>query len=137
MKIGIVGSMQMTERMLDAVEKLKENGHDAFVVSVFAEKYVGKSDEEKEVLKIHHKNNLDAMRVDCERIKDVDAILALNVEKSGIPNYIGGNTFLEIGYAHILGKKIYLLNPIPEIPYYKTELVAMQPIVLNGDLSRI
>ena len=42
MKIGIVGSMQMTEQMLDAAEKLKQRGHDAFVVSVFAEKYVGK-----------------------------------------------------------------------------------------------
>jgi hypothetical protein len=137
MRIGIVGSMQMTERMLGAAETLKQHGHDAFVTSIFAEAYVGKTDEEKETIKIDHKNNHDVMRRDCERIKDVDAVLAMNLEKSGIPNYIGGNTFLEIGYAHILGKKIYLLNPIPEIPYYKTELIAMQPVILNGDLSKI
>ena len=137
MRIGVVGSMQVTERMIEAAEELKRRGHDAFVLSVFAEEYVGKTDEEKEVLKLDHKNNFDAMRVDCERIKDVDAVLALNVEKSGIPNYIGGNAFLELGYAHILNKKIYLLNPIPEIPFYKTELIAMQPVILDGDLSKV
>ena len=137
MKIGIVGSMQLTERMYGAAESLKQRGHDAFVVSIFAQDYLSKTDEEKEELKIHQKNNLDAMRRDCERIKEVDAILVMNLDKGGIPNYIGGNTFLEIGYAHILDKKIYLYNPIPEIPYYKTELVAMKPVILNGDLSRV
>ena len=137
MRIGIVGSMQLTERMYEAAEKLKERGHDAFVVSLFAEDYLGKTDEVKEELKIHQKNNLDAIRGDCERIKEVDAILAMNLDKGGIQNYIGGNTFLEIGYAHILNKKIYLYNPIPEISYYKTELIAIKPVILNGDLSRV
>lgn len=137
MRIGIIGSMQLTERMYEAAELLKTLGHDAFVVSAFAPDFVGKTDDEKEVIKIHQKNNNDAMRVDCERIKDVDAVLVMNLEKNGVPNYIGGNAFLEMGYAHILGKGIYLYNPIPEIPFYKTEIVAMKPVILDGDLARV
>jgi hypothetical protein len=71
-----------------------------------------------------------------EKIKEVDAILILNFEKRGIEGYIGGNTFLEMGFAHILNKKIFLLNEIPEM-LYKDEIKAMQPIVLDGDLSKI
>ncbi|HSX41831.1 MAG TPA: hypothetical protein VLE93_00600 [Candidatus Saccharimonadales bacterium] len=137
MKIGVIGSMQHTEKMLEARNALIEHGHDAFVVSIFTETFLGKNDIEKEELKIHQKNNLDAMRQDCERLKDVDAVLAMNIEKNGEKNYIGGNTFLEIGYAHILDKKLYLYNPIPENPYYKTEIVAMKPVVINGDYSLI
>lgn len=41
-----------------------------------------------------------------------------------------------MAFAHVLDKKIFLLNPIPEIPY-KDEIVAMQPIILDGDLAKI
>jgi predicted RNA-binding protein with PUA domain len=60
----------------------------------------------------------------------------VNIDKGGFSNYIGGNAFLEMGFAHILNKKIFLLNEIPEM-IYTDEILAMQPIVLNGDLSKI
>lgn len=44
---------------------------------------------------------------------------------------------MEIGFAHVLNQKVFLLNPIPDIPYYKIEIVAVQPIILNGDLSKV
>lgn len=69
-------------------------------------------------------------------IKQYDIVLVVNTEKNGISGYIGGNTFLEIGFAHVLGKKIYLLNKIPEVGY-KDELEAMDPIVINNDLNLI
>lgn len=69
-------------------------------------------------------------------LKNVDAFLAVNFDKHNIPNYIGGNTFLEISFAHILDKKVYLLNPIPEM-IYTDELTAMQPTILHGDLHKI
>ncbi len=69
-------------------------------------------------------------------IKESDGILVGNLEKHGIHDYIGGNTFLEMAFAHILDKPIYLQNPIPEISY-KDELIAMQPIIINGDFSKI
>lgn len=62
--------------------------------------------------------------------------MVINHEKKGIKNYIGGNTFLEVGMAFWLNKKIFFLNPIPKMDYY-TELAAMGPIVLDGDFSKI
>ena len=41
-----------------------------------------------------------------------------------------------MGVAYYLEKPIYLLNPIPEMPY-TSEIEAMEPIVLNSDLSKI
>ena len=49
-------------------------------------------------------------------------------------NYIGGNTFLEMGVAFYLNKPIYLLNIIPEIDY-KEELLGMKPTIINNNLE--
>lgn len=136
MKIGIVGSMQFTERMLEMKEKLIELGHEAFLTDLHGP-FIGKTDEEKETIKIDQKQNQDAIRQFWYMMQGADALLVLNLDKHGIANYIGGNTFLEIGFAHVLNQKIFLLNPIPEMPYYKTEIEAMKPVVINGDLSLI
>jgi len=69
-------------------------------------------------------------------IKNADAILIANFEKNKIKNYIGGNSFLEMGFAHVLNKKIFIFNNIPEM-IYTDEIKAMQPIVLNGNLTKI
>jgi len=57
-------------------------------------------------------------------------------KKKGVKNYVGGNSFLEMGFAFILKKKIFLLNDIPEMPY-TSEIVAMKPICLKGNLEKI
>ncbi len=136
MKIGVIGSMQYTEKMIKARNKLIALGHDAFVTSL-ASPFIGKTDEEKEKIKIEQKNDQDAIREFWRLMQGADAVLAINLDKHGVKNYIGGNTFLEIGFAHVLNQKIFLLNPIPEMPYYKTEIVAMKPIVIGGDYSLI
>ena len=136
MKIGVVGSMQYTEKMIDLRDKLIAAGHDAYVTNL-ASPFIGKTDEEKEEIKLRQKNNLDAIREFWKLMQGGDAILVANYEKHGVSNYIGGNTFLEIGFAHVLDQKIFLLNPIPEMPYYETEIVAMKPVVIDGDLARI
>jgi hypothetical protein len=41
------------------------------------------------------------------KIRPQDAILVLNFEKNGQPNYIGGATFLEVFKAFELNKKIF------------------------------
>jgi hypothetical protein len=71
-----------------------------------------------------------------KNIKKSDAILVLNYERKKISGYIGGNTFLEIGLAFWLNKKIFLLNPVPNMDY-SAEIRAMLPIVTYGDLTRI
>ena len=98
---------------------------------------VGKSDDEKEKMKLHQKYNLDAIREFWKLMQGADAILVANFDKNGINNYIGGNTLMEIGFAYVLNQKIFLLNPIPNIPYYKTEIEAMKPVILNRNLEKI
>ncbi len=65
-----------------------------------------------------------------------DAILVLNFDKKGIKNYVGGNTLMEIAFAHVNNKKIYLLNPVPDLSY-NDEILAMYDVILNGDLTKI
>ena len=69
-----------------------------------------------------------------EKIQKSDAILIANYTKNGITNYIGANTFLEMGFAYILKKKIFLLNEIPE-QQNTVEIEALRPILLNGNLD--
>ncbi len=136
MKIGVIGSMQFTEKMLQTCNELQDFGHEGFVTDLH-KAMIGKSEDEIEKIKIYQKNNKDAIREFWKAMQGADAVLVLNLDKNGIKNYIGGNTFLEIGFAHVLNQKIFLLNPVPEIPYYKSEITAMNPIILNGDLSKI
>lgn len=136
MKIGVAGSMQYTEKMIEIVKQLEAMGHQVFT-SKFADEYIGKSDNEKETLKLNHKYNHDAIREFWKPMQDADALIVANYDKHGIKNYIGGNAFLEMGFAYVLNQKIYLMNPIPDMPYYGTEIIAMRPIVLNGDLKMI
>jgi nucleoside 2-deoxyribosyltransferase len=136
MKIGIIGSMHFTEKMIEARDKLKKLGHDAFITNL-AEPFIGKTDQEKEKIKIHQKNNLDAIREFWNLLQGADAVLVMNLDKNGIKNYIGGNTLMEIGFAHVLKQKIFLYNPVPDIPYYKSEIEAVRPVIIHGDLGLI
>jgi hypothetical protein len=136
MRIGIIGSMQHTEKMIDLRDQLIGLGHEAYITNLAAP-FIGKSDEEKEQIKLEQKNNQDAIREFWQLMQGGDAVLVANYDKNGIANYIGGNAFLEIGFAHVLNQKIYLLNPIPEIKFYDTEIAAMKPTVINGDLTLI
>jgi len=136
MKIGIVGSMQFTDQMLDAKRKLEKLGHEVFITK-FAADMAGKTAEEQEVLKLDQKYNQDAIREFWNQMQGLDAILVMNIDKKGIKNYIGGNTLMEIGFAHVLNQKIFLYHPIPDIEFYKTEIEAVKPIIINEDLSQI
>ena len=135
MKIGIIGSMQYVEKMLETRDELIDLGHDAFVTKLH-EVLVGKSDEEKEKIKIYQKNNKDAIREFWNAMQGADAVLVLNLDKNGIKNYIGGNVLMEVGFAYVLDKKIFFYNDIPEMQY-TDELKAVKPIVINGDLNKI
>lgn len=72
-----------------------------------------------------------------EAIRKSDAVLIANLEKNGKENYIGGNTFLEMGFALAFRKKIYVLNKLPEYSAYYDELTGMLPVVVNSDLAII
>lgn len=136
MKIGVIGSMQFTDQMLNVCADLKKLGHDAFLTDLH-KAMVGKSPEEIEKIKLHQKYHMDAIRHFWRAMQGADAVLVLNLDKNGIKHYIGGNTLMEIGFAHVLHQKIFLWNPIPDMPYCKTEIEAVNPTILQGDLSKI
>ncbi|MBU2577054.1 MAG: hypothetical protein KKF50_05005 [Nanoarchaeota archaeon] len=76
------------------------------------------------------------MWIDEDNIDPQDAILVLNFEKKGIPNYIGGATFLEIYIAWKMGKKIFFYNPLPNCSF-TDELKGISPMIINGNLGLI
>ena len=129
--------MAFAKEMIDAQKQLEKTGHVCFVPDGTYEyvenrvKKVGGSEGAK------RKIANDLIRKHYNLINNSDAILVLNYEKKRIRNYIGGNSFLEIGYAYILGKKIFLMNDIPEIELIKQEIEAIQPIIINGNLNKI
>jgi hypothetical protein len=136
MRIGIIGSMQFTDKMLEVRDKLQKLGHDAFLTDLH-KTMIGKNEEEIEKIKLHQKYNKDAIRNFWRAMQGADAVLVLNFDKNEIKNYIGGNTLMEIGFAHVLNQKIFLWNPIPEMPSCKTEIEAVRPVIIDGDLSKI
>jgi nucleoside 2-deoxyribosyltransferase len=136
MKIAICASMVFAEKMVQIKDQLEELRHEAFI-SQFAEGYLGRTESEKEQSAIHDKNEHDAIRKFWEIIKKSDAIFVLNYDRKGIENYIGGNTLMEIGFAHVLEKKIFLMNPIPDIEYYRSEIEAVRPVILERNLDKI
>jgi predicted RNA-binding protein with PUA domain len=128
--------MVFSREMVGASERLEKQGHIVVIPKHTKEYALLNSLDEMHGESVKNKIEHDLIRDYYEEIKNSDAILILNLEKSGVENYIGGNSFLEMGFAHVLNKKIYLLNPIPEIGY-SDEIIAMQPMILDGNLNMI
>jgi len=143
MKIVICGSVNFPEKMREVEKGLKKRGHDVVLPAALSE-YNLNSYDEAERLKhsdYYIKNTKPTFTIKhFDEIKNGDAVLVVNMEKKGIPNYIGGATFAEIMFAFYMGKKVFLLNPIPnheKLAFFRDEIEAVQPVVLNGDLDRV
>ncbi len=140
MRIVICGSLTATNKILEVQKQLEKRNHIVEIphgVKNFQvrqriknRKLIIDSEEAEEKIKY------GVIKQYYDLIKINEAVLIVNPDRNGIKNYIGGNTFLEIGFAHVLGKKIYCLYPIPKMSY-TPEIIATKPIVLNGDLDKI
>lgn len=140
MKITICGSVKFADKLVEIYKELEKMGHKPMMHEEMFGIADGTAKELIDGIELDHaeikrKNNFIKFWHDL--IKSGDAVLICNFDKNGIKNYIGGNTFLEIGFAHVNEKKIFLLNPIPEEVPYVDEIKAMADEVINGDLSRI
>ena len=134
MVITVCGSMEFADKMISIGSILEGRGH-----RVLYPKYTihfARHQSVKEE-KARLRNTEDFVRAHYENIEKSDAILVLNYDKGERKRWIGANSFLEMGFAHVLKKKIYLLNPIPCFSFFQEEIRAMRITVLNGDLSRI
>ena len=139
MKITIVGSSVFAKQMVEYRDQLVKLGHEVnlhehYVAQANGEMkdLIGRMDREHAAVKIEY----DYIRYHYNEIVNSDAILVLNFDKNGVENYIGGNTLMELGFAYVNNKKIFLLNQIPDINY-KDEIEAMQPVILNSNLNLI
>lgn len=133
MIITICASMTLITRIREVQQVLEALGHTVYVpVEVEEFDYHDATTEERAELK----RSFDLIRAHWRKIQRSDAILVLNESTKGIERYIGGNSFLEMGFAHILDLPIFLMHPVPAMPY-ASEMSAMDPIVLDGDLRRI
>lgn len=134
MVITICGSMEFADRMVTIGSVLEAKGH-----RVLYPKYTSHFAQHQSIKeeKARLRNTEDFIRAHYENIKKSDAILVLNYDKGEEKRWIGANSFLEMGFAHILGKRIYLLKAIPQFAYFQEEIKAMQPTILDDDLAKI
>ncbi len=128
--------MSFAQQMVNVKKELLKSKHEV-ILPKDADKYAEKIlAEETAYESTKNKIEHDLIRNHFKKIQNADAILVVNIKKNGISDYIGGNSFLEMGFACILNKPIFILNKIPEL-IYTDEILAMQPIVLDGDLGKL
>ena len=132
MKIAICGSMAFSKEMLTVAKQLTDLGH--FVnIPIGAEEYANGNILVEDKWK---KISENLIRNWFKVIESSDAIVVLNYTKNNIENYVGGNSLIEMAFAHVLYKKIFLLNDIPKINY-SDEIESFKPIIIHGNLNKI
>jgi len=145
MKITICSSAFFIREVEKVKQKLEEKGYQVFI-------FPQRVELEGEILEVTQfyemrkedyfneaywklKNRL--MEEHIRKIERSDAILVLNYDKDGISGYIGGNTFLEMGLAYYLNKKIFLWKkPSENLPFFE-EIMALKPIIIDENLEKI
>jgi hypothetical protein len=141
MKITICGSIKFADKLVGIYRELEELGHEPMMHEQMFGLADGTAEQLKDlkngVEKSEIKKKYDYIKWWDNCIKSGDAILVCNFDKNGIKNYISGNVLMEIGFAHVNDKKVFLLNPIPEGVSYTDEIEAMTDVILNGDLNKI
>ncbi len=139
MRVYVLGSTKFVHDMVATTEALQELGVDAWIHPDYIEyvetphhdHYERMMKGEQALVKIEN----DYIRQHYNGILASDAVLFVNNEKNGVKNYIGGNVLMEMGFAYVNNKKIFLKNGMPENLPYLDEIIAMDPVCLNGDIS--
>ena len=93
------------------------------------------ADKSRPPITAHQKAGL--IRGHFDVIEKSDAILVMNYEKHGKANYIGPNVLMEMSTAFYLHKPIYVLNGKPEDSPLIDEILGLEPIFLQGDLTKL
>lgn len=144
MRIAICSSALFARQSRKIKEKLDKMGFEVFLYPEKVE-VGGKAIDVDEYYKMRKNNltrellNVKRRLIDehIEKIKRSDAVLVLNLDKDEDRGYVGGNTFLEMGIAYFLGKKVFIWKkPSEDLPYFE-ELMALDPIFIEEDLEKI
>lgn len=144
MNITLCGSIAFIQNMLQAKQVLEAAGH---TVQMPPTHIVAEDGSQMPVLDYYAmrkaaepdntwvwQTKATAMRNHFKKVEWCDAVLVVNEDKNGIPNYIGPNTLLELGLAFHLHKKIYLLHNLPKQDFTE-ELLGMNIVELKGSLE--
>jgi len=142
MKITICASLDFSQEIGEVTEKLKNMGHEVLLPATAAKVLSGKVDledikkakEDGGIVEQAIKN--DVIMTHYKKIVESDAILVLNYAKKDTVGYIGGSVFMEMGFAYVNNKKIYVWDELPNSSF-ADELKTMQPIILNKDIIKI
>ena len=135
MKIFLITSKSAYGTIPPIKKELESAGHVITLPNCYDD--TGAEERQREMGRTQHAEwKSQMLRHSTNVIEGSDAVLVLNVDKNGVKNYIGGATFLEMYDAFRLGKKIYLLNEVPD-GSLKDEIFGFQPVALNGDLAKI
>lgn len=143
MKITIIGSSRFKEKKIELKKELIELGHEPIIHPDYEEFAAGRKQDVWDMVEngehARAKIENDYIMWYYQQIVASDAVLVVNIKKGEKTNYIGGNTFLEIGFAYVNGKKIFAYNELPNesVCSYLDEIEAMQPVVINKDLTKI
>ena len=128
--ICLCGSIKFAPEMKAWAKALAEKGK-VGILPIGARRLEEETAVSEDYDKAKLKREFDAVKAHYDEISRAEAILVCNYDKNGVKNYIGANTFLEMGFAHCLGKKIYLVNPLPDMPYINDELYAFDVEVVG------
>ncbi|HWY79064.1 MAG TPA: hypothetical protein VNW29_01775 [Candidatus Sulfotelmatobacter sp.] len=139
MKIAIIGSMKFASEMVQIQKQLQKLGYTA-VVPLGTENHL-----RDKTFVDNLESNLewcitnDIMRKNFHQVADCDAVLVLNYKRNGIEGYIGVSALLEMGVAHYLGKKIFLMQKTPDYKdvRWAHEVAIMEHTIITGDLTKI
>lgn len=132
-RMVIVGSMTFVKEMQDVKRCLVAKGWYVFAPGDEAPDDYPMSLKEKAARKVEY----DVFTLYHREIDAADVVLCYNAEKNATPGYIGANALIELGYGAALKKRMYLMFQLPDVPYYREELYAMQLIQLNGNLEHL
>lgn len=136
MKIILCGSISKTDEILKVQVELEKKGYEVEIPEGAKRKEIQAKTDASTGERADIKIKYDLIKGYYEKMKKYDLVLVVNAEKNGVKGYIGGNTFLEMAFAHILNKPLYCLYELPELSYL-SEILAMKPIVLNGNLNNL
>jgi nucleoside 2-deoxyribosyltransferase len=144
MKIAICSSAVFAKQSREIKEKLEKIGLEAFLYPQSVRLRHKTVDVSEYYLM--RKKKLTPELLDVKRqlmdkhfatIRECDAILVLNFDRQRKRGYVGGNTFLEMGIAYWLGKKVYIWKkPSKRLPYFE-EIMAINPINIEESVERI
>ncbi len=132
-RVVIVGSMTFHKEMQALKRVLVERGWTAFAPGDEAPGDYPINLKEKAARKVQY----DVFTLYHREIDAGDVVLCYNAEKNGTPGYIGANALIELGYGAALKKRLYLLFQLPDVPYYREELLAMSVIPLHENLDNL